>query len=230
MALASAASTTPCLAVFDLDGTLTWRDTLLPYLAGFAWRHPTRMLGLWRLPLSLVGYACGHRDRGRLKAALIRTVMGDESRATVDAWSAAFVEDLERRGSFRPAGLARLDAHRAAGDHLVLLSASPDLYVPRIGRLLRMERTVCTEIKWQAAGGGDRLVGDLVTPNRRGEEKSRCLERLREEFPGLSVTAYGNSSSDLPHLTQANCGWLVNGDANTRRAASEAGLVVAEWH
>jgi len=24
----------PCVAVFDLDGTLTWRDTLFPYLIG----------------------------------------------------------------------------------------------------------------------------------------------------------------------------------------------------
>ena len=47
----AAAKPTPAVALFDLDGTLTWRDTLLPFLAGYACRHPTRLLRLW--PLSL---------------------------------------------------------------------------------------------------------------------------------------------------------------------------------
>ena len=92
----------------------------------------------------------------------------------------AFVRTLGPRRVFRPAALAALEAHRAAGDHLVLLSASPDLYVPLIGRLLGFERTLCTELRWR----GDRLDGALRTPNRRGEEKLRCLEALRPQYPG----------------------------------------------
>jgi phosphoserine phosphatase len=41
--------TAPKLAVFDLDGTLTWNDTLLPFLTGYWWRHPLRWLRAWRL-------------------------------------------------------------------------------------------------------------------------------------------------------------------------------------
>jgi hypothetical protein len=36
----------PCVALFDLDGTLTWRDTLLPFLAGYLIRHPQQPVGL----------------------------------------------------------------------------------------------------------------------------------------------------------------------------------------
>ena len=53
--------------------------------------------------------------------------------------------------------LAALQVHRAAGDHLVLLSASPDLYVPLIGRLLGFERTLCTEIRRGGAIGSTAL-------------------------------------------------------------------------
>jgi phosphatidylglycerophosphatase C len=218
------------VALFDLDGTLTWHDTLMPYLAGYAARHPARWPKLLRLPADALGYLVSHQDRGRLKSRLIRAVMGGCGRERIDDWSDVYVSGLHRRGAFRPAALAVLAAHRAAGDHLVLLSASPDLYVPRIGRLLGFEQTICTELRWSGPPGpAQRLDGTLVSANRRGAEKARCLERLREQFAGLPVAAYGNSDSDLPHLIRAEHGLLVNGNRRTRRAARAAGVPIGEW-
>ncbi|MGA2187672.1 MAG: HAD-IB family phosphatase [Steroidobacteraceae bacterium] len=225
-----AAADTPCVAVFDLDGTLTWRDTLLPYLMGYAARHPAHWRHLWRLLPALAGYLLGRRDRGVLKSRCIRAVMGGDPRHQIDAWSDAFVAGLQRRHAFRPAALARLEAHRAAGDHLVLLSASPDLYVPRIGRLLGFERTLCTQLEWRTAeANADRLDGALHSANLRGAEKSKCLAWLRTRYPGLSLVAYGNSDSDLPHLGQADRGLLVNGNGRARRRAAASGIAVADW-
>ena len=221
------ADTKPCVAVFDLDGTLTWRDTLLPFLIGYALQHPSRLLRLWRLPAAVIGYFAAHRDRGVLKSRLIRAVMGGDPRSRVDAWAETFVASLKRRRAFRPAALAALEAHRAAGDRLVLLSASPDLYVPRIGGLLGFERTLCTELEWSSSE--DRLDGALRTANRRGEEKSRCLAWLRTQYLNMPVVAYGNSQSDLPHLRQADRALLVNGSLRARRSAAATGIPVAEW-
>jgi phosphatidylglycerophosphatase C len=225
-----AAADTPCVALFDLDGTLTWRDTLLPYLTGYLGRHPTRWLRMLAVPPALWSYALSHRDRGVLKSRIIRAVMGGDSRLQIDAWSDAFADSLMRRRMFRPAALAVLEAHRAAGDHLVLLSASPDLYVPRIGKLLGFERSICTELRWRDAGSAAaRLDGTLATANRRGEEKTACLMRLRADYPGLTVVAYGNSDSDLPHMRRADRAILVNAGARARRAATESGIPVADW-
>jgi phosphatidylglycerophosphatase C len=215
----------PSVALFDLDGTLTWRDTLVPFLAGYVARHPSRVLRLWRLLPAVVSYLAMKRDRGELKSRIIRAVMGSDARALIDAWADTFVGRSRAAGRFRPAALAALEAHRAAGDHLVLLSASPDLYVPRIGRLLRFERTLCTEVAWD----GERLDGRLKTPNRRGEEKSRCLAWLRMQYPDLRVVAYGNSASDLAHLRQADSALLVNGNLAARRLAVHEGVPVADW-
>jgi phosphatidylglycerophosphatase C len=214
----------PSVALFDLDGTLTWRDTLMPFLGGYLIRHPWRLFSLWRLLPALAGYAL-HRDRGQLKSQAIRMVMGGADRASVDAWADAFVGRLQARHLFRPAALAALAAHRAAGDRLVLMSASPDLYVPRIGTLLGFERTLCTEISWRE----ELLDGSLKTPNLRGEEKLRCLIRLRAQYPGLPFVAYGNSASDLAHMKQADRALLVNGNAAARRAAAGAGIPIGEW-
>jgi phosphatidylglycerophosphatase C len=213
------------VAVFDLDGTLSWRDTLLPFLTSFLRRHPWRMLRLWRLPFASLSFVVGNRDRGLLKSRVIQIVMGGASRSVVDADAAGFVDALKRRHRLRPAALAMLEAHRAAGDHLVLLSASPDLYVPRIGDSLGFERTLCTELEWE----GERLVGTLKTANRRGIEKLHCLTWLRTQYPGLPIVAYGNSASDLDHMRRADRALLVNGNAAARGAAARSGIPTSNW-
>jgi phosphatidylglycerophosphatase C len=202
-------------------------------LTGYALRHARRWPGLWRLPIAGAGYLA-HPDRGLLKSRIIRAVMGGERRGAIEAWAESYVNNLEERQAFRPAALAVVAGHRAAGDRLVLLSASPDLYVPRIGRLLGFERTLCTEITWRAdarkgSSAEDRLEGALRTPNRRGQEKSRCLAGLRGEYPGLPVVAYGNAESDIPHLREADRALLVNGSSAARRSAAAAGIPVGEW-
>ena len=213
------------VAVFDLDGTLTFGDTLRQFLAGFLRQHPRRCAGLWRLPFALLGYAARDRDRGRLKSSVIRMIMRGENRNVIDACADSFVSTLGARRRLRAAALAVLETHRAAGDHLVLLSASPDLYVPRIGRVLGFERTLCTEIEWR----GERLDGGLHTANRHGAEKLRCLEWLRAQYPGLPVVAYGNSASDLEHMRHADKALLVNGNAAARGLAAQWGIPTADW-
>jgi phosphatidylglycerophosphatase C len=213
------------VAVFDLDGTLTWRDTLLPFLLGFLRRHPGRVFGLWHLPFALLDFAARGRDRGVLKSRLIRMLMAGTARAEIDACADAFVGALRTQGRLRPAALAALEAHRVAGDHLVLLSASPDLYVPQIGRWLGFERILCTELAWRA----DRLDGVLKTANRRGAEKLRCLTWLRAQYPGLPIVAYGNSASDLDHMREADRALLVNGNGAARSLAKRWNIPTSDW-
>jgi phosphatidylglycerophosphatase C len=209
--------------VFDLDGTITRSDTLGPYVAGFLNRHPAGWLRLPRVLPGLLAFAFGRADRGALKSALIRATLGGHSRAAIDAWTAQFVGSPPRR-VFRDA-LQRIEQHRAAGDALVLMSASPDLYVPALARALGFAQCICTGVEWQ----GEHLVGRLTTPNRRGEEKVRCLEQLRAEHPGSVISAYGNSPEDIPHLAKADRPLLVNGNARARALARALGIPCASW-
>jgi phosphatidylglycerophosphatase C len=212
-------------ALFDLDGTLTWRDTLLPFLLAWLAAHPRRLSRLWRLSAAIAAYATEGRNRGVLKARLIHMALGADRRSEIDAWARQFVAGMPARGFFRPAALATLERHRRAGDRLVLLSASPDLYVPYIGALLGFTQTVCTEMSWH----GERLDGTLRSENRLGEEKVRVLSALRAAHPGRRVVAYGNSRDDLAHLCRADEALLVNADRRTRALGASAGLATAEW-
>ena len=213
------------VAIFDFDGTLTWRDTLLPFLLRYLGAHPARLLRLWRLPEALLAYVRSGADRGVLKARLIRMAMAGDSRAQIDSWAGQFVASMQARGIFRPAALAVLQQHRQAGDHLMLLSASPDLYVPKVGKLLGFEQTVCTELQWR----GDRLDGTLRSANCRGEEKLRQLKLLRARYPQARIVAYGNSCGDLVHLRHADQATLVNATRSARERAMLAGIAVGDW-
>jgi HAD superfamily hydrolase (TIGR01490 family) len=212
------------VAVFDLDGTITTRDTLGPFLVGYLARHPARAWRLWRLPFSLLRYLVGLSDRGRLKSSLIRQVIGPAPRRQIDAWTGHFCESHLPR-LLNPGALDAIERHRAAGDLLVLLSASVDLYVPRIADRLGFDETVCTGLSWQ----GDRLEGKLTTENRRGPEKTRCIRRLRGRYPGTRIAAYGNAASDFDHLLQVDEPLVVNASSRTRRRAAELGLATADW-
>ena len=197
------------LAIFDLDGTITRRDTLLPYLGGFLWRHPRRW---WRLPLCLppvARYLATNRDRGVLKGAIIQRLLGGLTRVQLAGWSRAYTARLLRRGVYAEA-LQCIAAHRRAQAHLVLLSASPDLYVPHIAQALGFEECICTELRWHSDGT---LEGTLASANRRGAEKARWVAiLLAEQMPLLSY-AYGNSPADLEHLSMVSAGTFVNGSA-----------------
>jgi phosphatidylglycerophosphatase C len=212
----------PRLVVFDLDGTLTWRDTLASYLWGYAYRRPTRLL---RLISPLLTFAFSHRDRGRLKAEAIKAVFAGDGRDEVAVYSARFVESLGPGGAYRDGALRQLRNHQAAKDTLVLLSASPDLYVPLIGKALGFDHSVCTELAWR----GNQLDGTLASANRRDAEKLRCISILKQQFPDRRVIAYANSESDLVHLCAVDCGVLVNANAAIRKRAALLGLVVESW-
>ena len=212
------------LAVFDLDGTITRHDTLVPYLIGYGRRHPSGLWRLWRLPFSLARFALGLSGRGRLKSSVIRQVMLGAPRAQVEDWS----EEFCRSGLptlVHPKALAAIDRHRQAGDRLVLLSASVDLYVPAIARALGFDEAICTGVSWS----GDRLEGRLTTANRRDEEKRRCIAQLRAAHPGLPIAAYGNAASDFAHLLAVEAPLVVNASASTRRKAAALGLPVGDW-
>jgi len=198
------------LAVFDLDGTITRHDTLLPFIFGYLWRHPWRLPRLLAVLPALLAWCCRRADRGVLKGALIKASLGGLQEAQLAPWRERFIAKLLRGGLYAEALLA-LARQRASGAHLVLLSASPDLYVPQIGRSLGFGETICSELSWRTNG---ELDGRLRSCNRRGDEKARCVAALLAARSYSESIAFGNSSADLAHMALTTTGVWVNGRSN----------------
>lgn len=173
---------------------------------------------------ALIAYALGRIDRGVLKARLLQATLRGYGRAALEARTAQFVPRLLARG-LRGDAVRAIEKHRRGGDVLVLLSASPDLYVPAIAAQLGFQEAICTGLGWS----GDRLDGTLATPNRRGAEKARCVRALMSRHAGLRTVAYGNEAADLEHLALVEEPLFVCGSRRARRRAAKAGIPTARW-
>jgi phosphatidylglycerophosphatase C len=217
-------ATAAAVAIFDLDGTLTRRDTLLPYLASFLALRPARWARLFSVFVALASFALGKLDRDRCKERIIRVCLERATREELAVHTERFVTKVLARGMSARA-LAVLEAHRAARARLVLLSASPDIYVRALATRLGFDECLCTELHWIS----ERLVGTFATANRRGAEKARLVRGLKAEGKG-PIAAYANSSSDLEHLELVEFPLLVNGSTHARRLAAARNMPSEDWN
>lgn len=209
---------------FDLDGTITRRDTLVGYVAGALLRRPWRLPRLLGVLPTLWRFGRGRADRGDLKGSLLHCALGGLERQALERWTAQYVPRLLARGVFDDA-LHAIEAHRSQQDHLVLMSASVDLYVPAIGRALGFTETVCSVVRWN----GEKLDGRLDGPNCRDERKAAVVREYRERFPDSRSIAYGNSAPDLPHLDLVDQGWCVNARGALRAECERRRVTVVDW-
>ena len=212
------------LAVFDLDGTLTRRDTYVRYLFRYLVRHPARFVRVLQLPWFVLQFYLGRISNTVLKEKFLGACLGGLDRPGLLRWTHAFLDELFASG-FREEGLMTLDRHRKRGDVLVLLTASLDLYVDQVGSRLGFHHVICTKVEWQ----GNKLSGRLSGPNRYGAEKVRCLQELKEQYRGYPVIAYADHHSDIPFLQLADEGVLVNGTAKSCRLAGQSGILHRVW-
>jgi phosphatidylglycerophosphatase C len=189
------------LTAFDFDGTLTTRDSFSLFLR---WRTNARALavGLLRLAPELTLYPV-RRDRGRLKCASVRVFLRGVAREALELEAEAFAAEWATR-LFRPDALAAWEAHRAAGDRLVVVTASPEEVVAPFARRLGADDLIGSRLRWTR----DERVGDgLDGPNCRGPEKVRRLQDRFGPSP-VVVDAYGDTSGDREMLAVAKRGHM----------------------
>ncbi len=190
--------TRPVVAAFDVDGTLTTRDCVAPFLRRVAgYRLPIALL---RHPVRLVR-ALLRRDVDTLKALACGAVRGLDT-SVLAREGEAFARHVH--GAWlRSDTVARLERHRELGHRVVLVSASLDPYLSPLGALLGVDGVVCTRLE---LGPDGRATGALVGANCRGPEKERRLREWLEDqaLSGAELWAYGDSTGDAELLRMAD--------------------------
>lgn len=213
------------VAIFDLDGTLTRRDTYLAFLLHILRKDPLRFCHCLGLPYKVAMFKLGRMSSDALKAAFLRAVLKGTTREQVEKHAVQFAEKCVRR-MIKPAALTRIDWHRANSHRLILASASVDLYVPLVAALLGFEETVCTHVAWSDG----RLTGDLKGPNLRGVAKLHAVREViaKHSFKPV-IFAYSDSYADLPLLAFADHGVAVDPDKMLLREVPRLGLGTEFW-
>lgn len=205
---ASAASVDRPLAVFDLDGTLVRRDTFLPFLISYGRRH-RRWRSLLSMPIPVAAYAIRIMRDFSAKQRLLVSFLGGQPQDRIAEHAEWFAEHWVERHP-QTAGIAELRRHQERGHRVILLSASPSVYVPVVARRLEIDEVVCTPVEFRDGT----CLGRLCGPNCKGEAKLRMLqEYLQREAAPPESHAYGDSKHDLPVLHWAERGLLVRRNA-----------------
>jgi phosphatidylglycerophosphatase C len=185
------------VVAFDLDGTLTRGDTLVPFLRRACGTGTTARAVLGEsLPIvrSLLA-----RSRHDAKEALLVRLLGGEEEAALREDAEAYAR-LVVASRLRPGAWDRVDWHRRCGHRLVLVSASPELYVAPVGRLLAFDAVLATRLE---VGPDGRLTGRIEGRNCRGAEKAARLRTWMGTGACL-LYAYGDSAGDRELLALAD--------------------------
>lgn len=213
-------------ALFDMDRTLVRKETASLYVKyqrelGEATFTDTMKVLYWVLQ-----YTAGVLDVPEVATRVLRSIEGLPEvilSARCDDWFRTHVEkhvcDEGRRA---------VEAHRAKGDVLAVVTGA-SLYVTRpLGRLLGIPHLVTTELEVDAEG---LFTGRFRAPLCYAEGKVERAEKLSKEL-GFSLgdaTFYSDSYTDLPLLERVDVPVCVNPDPRLRRVAKSRGWRIETW-
>lgn len=184
------------LALFDFDGTITERDTFRPFIDFAVHRH-RRALGTVLLGPVIAAYGLGCVPASRMRALVAFCGFRGMPEAQLDALGALYATSFER--VVRPEALERIRWHLAAGDRVVVVSASLRPYLRAWCAAIGVE-LICTELEARRGVLTGRYLGGDCT----GPEKARRV-RARYELGRYPVVyAYGDTHEDRELLGLAH--------------------------
>jgi phosphatidylglycerophosphatase C len=200
----------PTVAAFDFDGTLTNGGSVYPFLVALRGHWPVLRATAAMAPSLVRAAISGGTAADTAKERLFVRLFGGLPLEHVQHLAEQFARS-HLKSHLRADTAARLEWHRQQGHHVVIVSASPELYVRPAGEELGVDGVVATRL---AVGGGGLLTGGYEGKNCRGAEKyARLVGHLRAN--GLLTSnggdqpelwAYGNSRGDLRLLNAADHG------------------------
>jgi HAD superfamily hydrolase (TIGR01490 family) len=197
--VSSAQPDKPVVAAFDFDGTLTRRDTLLPFLL-----HTLGTVSVVRHALmlspTLAGYGLGMIDNGVAKERVFIRCLGGMHLAELQQHGDRFATNV-LPGLLRDEALRRLEWHQLQGHRCVVVSASLDLYVRPWAIKAGFDDVIATRLEMR----DDRCTtGRLSGANCFGIEKLVRLETLLGKRERYNLYAYGDSRGDKELLAYAD--------------------------
>jgi HAD superfamily hydrolase (TIGR01490 family) len=192
----------PSVAAFDLDGTLTQGGSVFPWLRDIAGSPAVLRASLRHVGALTVGAIRSGSSADNAKERLFLDLLSGRALDEVSDESRRFaLAHLEEEA--RPQVIARLDWHREQGHDVVIVSASPQIYVDVVAQELKATGALGTRLAVDPLG---QLTGGYLGKNCRGSEKMRRLQEWIEErrySVEPVVYAYGNSRGDRRMLDSA---------------------------
>ena len=183
------------LVLFDFDGTITTRNTFVPFLFYVLPWHRRLLLTL-AVPILILGLSTRTLSVTNTHLFLVFLMRGFRESRLHALGREYFTDKLHR--FFRPAAIQQIRRHLDVGDHVVVVTASYDFWI----------RPWCDELGLELISSVLRVDDGIITGQRQlvcdGPKKVTCVaERLNiTDFD--TILAYGDSHGDRDMLAMAD--------------------------
>lgn len=184
------------VAVFDFDGTISERDTLVPFLV-LAFGRVRVGATFAALAGTGLGYLLRRVPIDEFKRRVLRRLVAGASAQRLRALGPVHARALVPR--LRPGALERIEWHRAQGHRLVLASSTLDLYLAHVGAQLGFDDVLCSRLESR----DEAFSGELEGADCTGPEKLRRLTALLGDLRAHELHVYGDSGGDRELLAVA---------------------------
>jgi len=206
----------PVVAVFDFDGTITWADSFIPFLRHVEQHFRTRdykrtwadscipflressgfakfWLGLLVLSPVTLAHVLGLVSNSRAKECVMRFFLAGRTAEQLELAAKSFASSDRLTNLLNPVAMERLAWHQREGHRLLLLSASPELYLRHWAAANGFATTIGTRLEMSEG----RATGRMSGLNCHGAEKVRRLEAELGALDQFEIHGYGDSRADL---------------------------------
>ncbi|MNN04328.1 haloacid dehalogenase-like hydrolase [compost metagenome] len=214
------------LAIFDLDDTLIGGNSpslWLEHLADIGWLDRESFIPREQELVAL--YAALQVSLEDYMAFCLQPLVG-RSREEVEYVAGPFVEEFIEP-LIHSDGMRAIANHRAAGDRILVISASPTFLVQAIAARLGIAEVLATELELQHGHYSGRISGIPAAREGKIQRLAQWLEQQGEALSGAHF--YSDSRNDLPLLCHVEHPHAVNPDAALREHAERQGWEILHW-
>ena len=196
------------LAIFDVDYTLTKRETLIEFYFFMMRKNPKLLKYLPKSIYSSIFYALKIHDASKLKKTFIRFIDGIEENE-MKKIVAEFYEKRLSKILYKDA-IDTMKKMKAEGYKIYLISASAEFYLNELYNIPEVDKVIGTRFTLENGLHRNQILGD----NCKGEEK---VKRLKEVLTSENIEVdfknsymYSDSLSDLPLFNLVGHPYLIN--------------------
>lgn len=198
------------LAIFDVDLTLTSKDTFIEFYKFLCREDKRFLLYLDKVFYSGLMYGLKIYDERRSKEKYLSFLNGMDFDIVRDLGKKFFENNILKKLLYKD-GLLEMEKCKQLGYKVILISASPEFYLNNFNEMYCVDYVLGT--KYEVKDGV--YTGKMLGKNNKGAEKVLRLHEFLEKNNLENVDyensrMYSDSLNDLPLLNLVGNGFLIN--------------------
>lgn len=195
------------LAIFDIDFTITKKETMVELLKFLLKKHPFKFWYLFNSLFGFIRYALGIIDEKKSKEIHLSFLKGFSKNEFN-----AFINDYYQN-QFKKVllleGINKIKELHDEGFTIILSSASPEFYLEKLYEFPEITKIMGSKFSFSKDG---LFESKMIGNNNKGSEKvKRLFEYIPKEDIDLENSLmFSDSLSDSPLLELVGKGYLIN--------------------